>query len=137
MKKKRFIKLLMGAGFSRNTATYSARAAAITHKPKEETLRDILAWRDIFANIPHCAPHVEPMMGNLARAIVNNRYRPLYGVDESNGTDYTAKVKGRAVKDGYGCEIYLIDEIHYEPPTKKNEGVLAEFTVTLGGTDHE
>ena len=136
MKKKRFIKLLMAAGFSRNTATYSARAAAITHKPKEETLRDILAWRNIFANIPHCAPHVEPMMGNLARAIVNNRYRPLCGVDESNGTDYTAKVKGHAAMDGYGNEIYIIDEIHYEPPEKKNEAVLAEFMVTLGGAEN-
>lgn len=134
MKRKRFIKLLMGAGFSRNTATYSARAAALTPKPKEETLRDILAWRDIFANIPHCAPHVEPMMGNLAREVVNARSRALYGVDVSNGTDYTAKVKGRAVKDGYGCEIYIIDEIHYEPPTKKNEACLVEFTVMRGGT---
>lgn len=137
MKKKRFIKLLMGAGFSRNTATLSARAAALTPKPKEETLRDILAWCDIFANIPHCAPHVEPMMGNLAREVVNARSRALYGVDESNGTDYTAKVTGRAVQDGYGNEIFIIDEIHYEPPTKKNEAVVAEFTVTLGGTAHE
>lgn len=137
MKKKRFIKLLMGAGFSRNTATLSARAAALTPKPKEETLREILAWRDIFANIPHCAPHVEPMMGNLAREVVNARSRALYGVDESNGTDYTAKVKGRAVKDGHGCEIFLIDEIHYEPPAKKSEAVVVEFAVMRGGTAHE
>lgn len=116
MKKKRFIKLLMGAGLSRNTATMSARAAALTPKPKEETLRDILAWCDIFANIPHCAPHVEPMMGNLAREVVNTRSRALYGVDESNGTDYTAKVKGHTAMDGDGNEVYIIDEIHYEVP---------------------
>lgn len=49
MKRNRFIKLLMAAGVSRNTAAEAASAAAWGGRPLDKTLGYLLTLRGIFA----------------------------------------------------------------------------------------
>ena len=70
MKKKRFIKLLMGAGFSRNTAATVAKATAITGNPKAVVLLNILAAYDFFISSGARAEEVKQGLLEAAKEIV-------------------------------------------------------------------
>lgn len=67
MKKKRFIKLLMAAGVSRNTATVVAKATALSAVPRASMLENILGWWDIFKLIPVCVPHMDQSLHDAAK----------------------------------------------------------------------
>jgi hypothetical protein len=132
MKRKTFIKQLMGVGISRNTAAVAAAAAAaVTGTPKAETLQAIMAWRSMFAGDPICDPLIETVLLDVSRKFIHERSRRVCSVDWSDGTDYTVKVTGHRAKDGHGTEILIIDEMHIEPPTKENNGVLLQVEEQL------
>lgn len=67
MKQKRFIKLLMGAGFSRNTAATVAKATALSTVPRASMVENILGWWEIFKRIPECVPHMDKSLHDAAK----------------------------------------------------------------------
>lgn len=70
MKKKRFIKLLMGLGFSRNTAAITTEAAAIAPIPKGDIFLNFLELRALYIDNPITAPMIEPALLTAAKNII-------------------------------------------------------------------
>lgn len=91
MKRKTFIKQLMGVGISRNTAAVAAdAAAAVTGTPKAEILQAVMDWHSMYAGIPICAPLIETVLLDVSRKYIHERNRRVCAVDWSNDTDYSA-----------------------------------------------
>lgn len=70
MKKKRFIKLLMGRGISRNTAAITAEAAAIAPIPKGDFFLNFLEMQSLYIDNPVTALLIEPALLEAAMNII-------------------------------------------------------------------
>lgn len=70
MKRKTFIKQLMGVGISRNTAAVAAEAAARSPIPKAEVLQALMEWRAMFVYNPICAPLIEQVLLRAAKDFI-------------------------------------------------------------------
>lgn len=136
MTRKNFIKQIMAAGISRNTATEIADAATRAEIPLEKCLGRVLTMRNIFlwrlGNSKQAQKEFERALLTQAR-ITPRRIRPL-----------SKKKSGRA--DGLRAQFIAIDEVHKwpfdelrivthtnAPPT----GPVALSVGTAGGGGHE